>query len=153
MRRVAPGGGSGAPAGRVDRSVPVCPEAHTSLAQGLYYVTTGVWPLLSMRSFQSVTGPKTDLWLVKTVGVLVVVIGAVLAVAGLRGRPGPEIRLLGLGSALGLATIDVVYALHRRISSIYLLDALAEVGIALWWIPSRGEGGPEDELHDGLGSS
>jgi hypothetical protein len=39
--------------------------------QGVYYLLTGVWPLPSIGSFQRVTGPKTDLWLVRTVGVLV----------------------------------------------------------------------------------
>ena len=54
-----------------------------------------------IRTFEAVTGPKTDLWLVKTVGVLVAVIGAVLATAGLRGRVPPELALLGAGGALG----------------------------------------------------
>jgi hypothetical protein len=31
--------------------------------QGTYFLLTGVWPLLHMRSFLTVTGPKTDLWL------------------------------------------------------------------------------------------
>jgi hypothetical protein len=34
---------------------------------------TGLWPLVSIGTFQQVTGPKTDLWLVKTVGVLIAV--------------------------------------------------------------------------------
>ena len=46
-----------------------------ALLQGIFYVATGVWPLIDIVSFQVVTGPKTDLWLVKTVGVLVTVIG------------------------------------------------------------------------------
>ena len=34
-------------------------------AQGALYVVTGVWPLLHMASFEAVTGPKTDDWLVR----------------------------------------------------------------------------------------
>lgn len=41
-----------------------------SLLQGLYYSISGIWPLLSIDTFMAVTGPKTDIWLVKTVGVL-----------------------------------------------------------------------------------
>ena len=41
------------------------------LAQAIYYIATGVWSLVGIRSFQAVTGPKIDTWLVKTVGVLV----------------------------------------------------------------------------------
>jgi len=74
-----------------------------ALAQGSYYVLTGVWSLVHIRSFQAVTGPKTDLWLVKTVGVLVIAIGGVLCSAGLRRQATPEIPSLAVGSAVGLA--------------------------------------------------
>lgn len=53
-----------------------------ALAQGVYYIVTCLWSLLSIDTFQRATGPKTDLWLVKTVGALVGVIGAVL-IAGM----------------------------------------------------------------------
>lgn len=43
--------------------------------QGIYFLLTGLWPLVSIESFQWVTGPKTDLWLVYCVGCLVAVIG------------------------------------------------------------------------------
>ena len=48
------------------------------VVQGVYFLLTGVWPLLSIRTFEAVTGPKVDRWLVKTVGLLVAVIGASL---------------------------------------------------------------------------
>jgi len=83
-------------------------------AQGLFFIT-GVWPLVQIRSFLRVTGPKTDLWLVKTVGVLVAVISAVLAVVGSRGRVPSEAALLGAGAAPGLAGIDVWYVARRVI--------------------------------------
>src|SRR6185503_3320021 len=91
-----------------------------AVIQGVFYLATGIWPLLDIVSFQLVTGPKTDLWLVRTVGVLVTVIGAVV--------------LLAVGSALGLAAIDVIYAVSGRISAIYLADAVVEVGLALLWL-------------------
>jgi len=47
-------------------------------AQAIYYIITSLWALAGIRSFQKVTGPKVDIWLVKTVGVLVGVIGAVI---------------------------------------------------------------------------
>ena len=106
---------------------------YAALAQGLYYFTTGLWPLVSIRTFQMVTGPKTDLWLVKTVGVLVTAVGAVLGLAGLRRQAAPEIALLAVSSATGLAGIDIVYVARRRISPIYLLDALGQLVLAGWW--------------------
>ncbi|MGH7510284.1 MAG: hypothetical protein ACREMZ_12560 [Gemmatimonadales bacterium] len=111
-----------------------------ALIQGLFYVATGLWPIIEIDSFQAVTGPKTDLWLVRTVGVLVTVIGAVLISAARRRRVTDEIVLLAIGSALGLAAIDLVYALSGRISAIYLADAAVEIGLAALWGSARARG-------------
>jgi hypothetical protein len=106
------------------------------VAQGVYFLLTGVWPLISMRTFEAVTGPKVDRWLVKTVGVLVAVIGASL-LAEPR-RPSRTSRVLGVGSAAALGGVDTVYALRGRISKIYLLDAVLEaVIVSLWTLGSR----------------
>lgn len=51
--------------------------------QGIYFLATGIWSLVHIASFQKVTGPKTDLWLVKTVGLLVIAIGAGLIVTAI----------------------------------------------------------------------
>jgi hypothetical protein len=104
-----------------------------ALVQGVFYLATGVWPLLDIDSFQVVTGPKVDLWLVRTVGVLVGVIGTVLLLSVRRRRITPEIAILAVGSAVGLAGIDLVYALSGKISSIYLADAVVELGLAVLW--------------------
>lgn len=101
--------------------------------QGIFYVLGGVWPLLHMPSFLAVTGPKVDLWLVKTTGLLLVVIGGVLLVGARRRSVGPELVLLAAGAAAVLAGVDLVYALADRISDIYLLDAAAEIGLVVLW--------------------
>lgn len=105
----------------------------TAIGQALFYAATGVWSLFGIKSFQKVTGPKTDVWLVKTVGALVTVIGGVLGLAGMRRDQSPETPILGAGSAAALAAIDVVYVAQKRISPIYLLDAVAEAGLILMW--------------------
>ena len=105
--------------------------------QGWFYVATGVWPILDIDSFQRVTGPKVDLWLVRTVGVLVTVIGATLLVAARQRRLDGAVILLAIGSALGLASVDVVYVSAGRISPVYLLDAAAELGLAGLWAVAR----------------
>jgi hypothetical protein len=33
-----------------------------ALVQGVYFLLTGVWPIVHLPSFLAVTGPKTDLW-------------------------------------------------------------------------------------------
>jgi hypothetical protein len=105
--------------------------------QGVFYILTGLWPLLDIASFQAATGPKVELWLVRTVGVLVIVIGGVLVAAARHNNIGFEITLLAGGSALGLAGIDVFYALSRTIPRIYLLDAVVELGFVGGWILGR----------------
>jgi hypothetical protein len=109
-----------------------------ALLQALYYLVTGLWPLLHIQSFLKVTGPKTDLWLVKTLGVLISVIGAVLGMAGVQRSVNREMALLGVGSAAGLTAIDVIYVARHRISPVYLLDAVAELALIIGWgISSR----------------
>ena len=95
--------------------------------QGAYYVLTGMWPLVSMRTFEAVTGPKVDDWLVHMVGLLAAVIGAVLLAASRSGRLTHEILALSAGAAAGFAAIDLRYGVVGRISPIYLADAAVEL--------------------------
>jgi len=107
------------------------------LMQGFYYLVTGVWPLISIETFMMVTGPKTDLWLVRTVGVLLAVIAAALLVSALRRVTTPETVVLAVGSALALTGIDIFYVSLGTIDKIYLLDAAAELGLVAWWVAAR----------------
>jgi hypothetical protein len=99
--------------------------------QAIYYVPSGIWPLVHMRSFEWVTGPKVDSWLVKTVGGLITVIGAVLGLGASSRRVTPEDRVLAVGSAVSLAIIDLLYVRRGRIRSIYALDSIANLGLAI----------------------
>jgi hypothetical protein len=109
------------------------PADALAVAQGAFYVATGVWPILHMRSFEAVTGEKTDDWLVKTVGALIAVGGAVMMTAGMRRRVTPEIAMLAAGSAAALAAVDVIYNQKGVIPNVYLLDAVAEAGLIGAW--------------------
>lgn len=102
--------------------------------QGTYYAATGIWSLLDMRSFQFVTGPKVDTWLVKTVGALVSASGAALAMASRERERSGAAMTLGVLSAVGLAAIDFTYVAKRRISPVYALDGAVEVAIAALWL-------------------
>jgi hypothetical protein len=96
-------------------------------AQGGYYVATGVAPFISRRAFEAVTGPKTEWWLVQTVGALVTVVGGALISGARSGRVTPELYGIAAGCAAGLAAIDVIYVARRRIAPTYLLDAAAQL--------------------------
>lgn len=111
---------------------------HVAALQAVFYVGTGLWPLAHRRSFERVTGPKTDFWLVQTVGVTVASIGVGLAQAASRRRPvARELRTVAVGSAIGLALVDLVFVARRRISWVYLLDATAETALIAAWAAAR----------------
>ena len=98
----------------------------------------GLWPLLHLKSFEAVFGPKTDRWLVKTVSGLLVVNG----LAQLRVTSVPEsiaqARRVGIGTAVVLALIDLIYVPLGRISKMYLADAVVEVGwVVAWSLPQN----------------
>jgi hypothetical protein len=104
------------------------------MVQGPVYLLSGLWPVVHLRSFESVTGPKADGWLVKTVGGLLAVIGSSLIAGGALRRPRRELRMLGVGSAAVLALIDVVYASRGRISKIYFADAALQILLGAAWM-------------------
>ncbi len=114
------------------------------LGQGLYYLATGLWPLVHMRSFEAVTGPKVDRWLVKTVGSLIAVAGASLVAASANEQPSAEAVVLSAGTAVAMALVDTVYAARGRVSPVYLLDAVPEAAIVVAVIgrPLRRPGHP-----------
>jgi hypothetical protein len=101
--------------------------------QGLYFLVTGLWPLVSMSTFLKVTGPKNDLWLVKTVGLLLALIGTILVLAAFNIEVPQEVALLGMGTALILGAIDTIYAALKTIAPIYLLDAVLECIFLVAW--------------------
>jgi hypothetical protein len=68
--------------------------------------------------------------------VLVTIIGCVIAAAGLSRRVTPEVRALAGASSAGLSAVDVIYAMRGRISKVYLLDAIAEMPLAWFWLRS-----------------
>ena len=87
-------------------------QRDVAFSQGVYFLATGIWPLLHLESFESMTGPKADKWLVRTVGMLVGVTGAVLLRAAVRDRVTPEVSALGVASAASLGAVDTLYAIR-----------------------------------------
>lgn len=44
------------------------------LFQAIYYFILATWPIVGIESYMAVTGPKTDLWLRRTISVLTIAI-------------------------------------------------------------------------------
>src|SRR3954452_2763372 len=106
--------------------------SQVAAAQGAFNVVGGLWPLVSMRSFEWVFGPKQDRWLEQTVGGLLTTIGAAQLAAARSSAP-EVARVVGVGTATTLLAIDLIYVARGRLRPTYLLDAAMEVGwLAAW---------------------
>ena len=104
--------------------------------QAIYYLATGIWPLLHIASFMAVTGPKEDIWLVKMVGLLAAAIG--LALMAGRNNILRQTVILSIGAALAFISIDLYYSITGVIYKIYLADAAIQTllitGILIFWL-------------------
>lgn len=105
--------------------------------QGTFNVVSGIWPLAHMRSFEAVSGPKTDKWLVRTVAGLLVTVGLAQLRAARDADSAGYAKLLGIGTAGTLAAIDLTYAAQGRISRIYLVDAAVELLLIRGWLRNK----------------
>nr|WP_234326593.1 hypothetical protein [Streptomyces sp. NRRL S-337] len=107
-------------------------------AQGLFNAGGGAWALLCLRGFERHFGPRRRKqeqdWLVRTVSGLLVACGW----SQLRACPAPEClaqaRRLGLGTALTLLAVDLVYVPRGTVRRSHALDAVIEAGwLVAWW--------------------
>jgi hypothetical protein len=96
----------------------------------VYYAVTGIWPIAHMPSFEAVTGPKTDRWLVKTVAALALANGVALAFGARRETIAAETMALAACSATAFAAIDLLYVSRGTIRPVYLADAAIELALA-----------------------
>ena len=102
--------------------------------QGVYALLTALWGLIDINSFMLVTGPKTDIWLVKTVSVLLVAITTGFFSALFLNLPPLPVCLLGSTTAAGLAFIDFYYTANGTIKWVYAVDGVAELLFFLTWM-------------------
>ncbi|MEU8917295.1 hypothetical protein [Streptomyces nigrescens] len=126
--------------------------------QGVFNASSGAWALLRLHSFERYFGPQRmkeeQDWLVRTVSGLLVSCGW----SQIRTCPLPEClaqaRRIGLGTALTLLAIDLVYLPTGKVRRSHALDAVIEAGwLVAWWrcrplrdTSSTGAGPPEGRM-------
>jgi hypothetical protein len=101
--------------------------------QGIYYAITALWPLIDIDSFMYVTGKKTDLWLVHTVGLLILCNAILFLFTARYASLYVPVLLFALLSAAALAFIDFYYVFSGIISDVYLLDGVPEFCFVVFW--------------------
>ena len=107
---------------------------------GAFNIVGGLWPLVHLRSFEGVFGPKVDRWLEYTVAGLLVSVGYTQGKAGTE-EDWVHARRLGIASASTLLAIDAINVPRGRIRWTYLIDAAEQAGlIAAWALSSRAGG-------------
>jgi hypothetical protein len=108
-------------------------RAENGLGQGAFYVAAGLWPLVSLATFELVSGSKDDGWLGKSMRAFIAAIGGALVV-GARSGARPPTSAMGMFAASTLAACDVYYVARGRIARTSLLDAVIELGLVAAWL-------------------
>jgi hypothetical protein len=103
-------------------------------SQAVYIFLTGVWPIVDIESFMLVTGPKTDIWLVKTVGALLIPVSISMFFFAREKSEKLPVIILCAGTSISFILIDLYYSLSGTISKIYLLDAAVEGIFLVAWV-------------------
>jgi hypothetical protein len=82
----------------------------------------------------TITGYKTDQWLVKTVGALLIPIAVtLLSYLFIKTHPAPAI-ILGSLTAIALISVDFYFSMQNLIPDIYQLDGWIESAFLITWI-------------------
>lgn len=105
------------------------------LIQAIYVSITAIWPLVHIESFMQVTGYKTDVWLVKTVSVLLFPLMILLYRSVIKSKPiSLTISAALISATAGLIIVELVYYFKGTIAQVYFWDTIIETIFLLWWI-------------------
>ena len=102
-------------------------------AHGAYLLFGGAWPLVHMRSFEAITGPKPDEFLVRTVAMLLLLVVGIL----LRQRTAPWERSavhMAVGTLIVLGLVDITSAAGGWIWKVYYADGAMHLLFATAWL-------------------
>ncbi|MFE6365526.1 hypothetical protein ACFVP3_36725 [Streptomyces sp. NPDC057806] len=125
------------------------PTVTIAAAHGAFNLVGGLWPLVHLRSFEWVFGPKTDEWLQMTTGGLLAGVGLTQLAAAADPEGSRHARRMGLVTAVTLLAVDLVYVPRRRLRPTYLLDAAMEAAWIAAWLRSTPATRPTRTMRQG----
>ena len=102
--------------------------------QGIYTLFTAIWPIVDIDSFMVVTGYKTDIWLVKTVGALLIPVAICLISFLFIQTDKRPAFFLGSFTSVAFISIDFYYVLTDVVSDIYMVDGFVQIVFLLSWV-------------------
>lgn len=97
--------------------------------QGMYYLLTGIWPLIHLSSFEIVVGYKPDKFQFFTTTLLISLI-AIALLASIKKEKTRSIRILSLGSPLVFLMVELWFG-KDGIRPVFILDACIQVCLLL----------------------
>ena len=114
-------------------------------AQGASYLGFAAWLFGRPRQYRDRHAIEASEWVLRAHGTWMVVTGATLLSAAARGKTSStEVRLLGVGSAAGLAANDVLGAARRDVPPIYYSDLAWESALGALWLAAIRRGARRD---------
>lgn len=99
--------------------------------QGIYYIVTGLWPLLHFSSFAAVVGFRISPFQAHAFAALIIVIGGSLLEASRREPPGPFPTLLGIAVAGAISIVSLVWLPRLAAASGLWADLAVEAAIVI----------------------
>jgi hypothetical protein len=104
------------------------------IVQATYTLITAVWPIVHIESFMEATGYKTDVWLVKTVGALLIPVSSCLIAYLFINTDRRPAMILGGLSSIAFICIDFYYSLTDVIWDIYMADGFLQIIFLSAWV-------------------
>lgn len=103
-----------------------------SFSHALYLLFGGGWPLLHLKSFEAVTGPKHDEFLVRTVALLLILVGSILLGQRKAVVESSAVQL-AMGTSFILGTVAIVSAAGGWVWKVYFIDGTIHLLFVLAW--------------------
>jgi hypothetical protein len=100
-------------------------------AQGVYYILTGLWPLVHFSSYADAIALPLDPFRSQTLAAVMVVVGGSLIEATRRGAPGPFPTLLGAAVAGAVGIVSLWWLPRAPFTTALWVDLFLEIGFAL----------------------
>lgn len=101
------------------------------LAQGIYYLACGAWPLIHFQSFADAAAVATLPFQAQTFGAVLAVLGASLLEAARREPPGVYPTALGIAVASAIALTSLVWLPRLGGLSFHWFDVIIQTAFAI----------------------
>jgi len=105
----------------------------TLFLQSLFYLFTGIWPLMHISSFLAGKGEEADNWLLVSAGSLLLCIVCAFFIDLYARRNSASIIFLAIASSVAFLCVDFHYSVFHAMSKLYIVDAAIHLVLMTLW--------------------